>query len=169
MNIAYLSLGSNLGGRAENLRLGLRLLNEVEKTRVERASTFHRASPVGMENAREFLNAAARVNTALDAPALLAALKNIERAAGRADGGAKWTPRTLDIDIIFFGAERLNTPSLTVPHPRYAERLFVLLPLLEIEPELADPDGTPLARIVDEGKLENRFAGQMVEKIEDKA
>jgi 2-amino-4-hydroxy-6-hydroxymethyldihydropteridine diphosphokinase len=126
-----LALGSNLGDRAGNLRAAIRLL-EAQGVRTAAASSVWQTPPVPAGQP-PFLNAAILVETQLTPPELLAAAKRVEHALGRRPGRT-WGPRPADIDVLLYGGQRIATPALTVPHPRIAERAFVLVPLSEIVP-----------------------------------
>ena len=134
--VAYLGLGSNLGDRAAQLRFALERLAATPGVRVTAVSSFRTTEPVGGPPQPRFLNAAARVATSLDAHALLAVCRAIEREAGRRDGGPRDGPRELDLDILLFGEvddhDTIDTRDLIVPHPRMGEREFVLEPLREL-------------------------------------
>lgn len=129
MTAAYLALGSNLGDRLANLRAAVAALEE-RGIAVTARSTVWETPPVPTDQP-PFLNAAVAVETSLEPAALLRELKAIEHALGRRPG-PRWGPRPIDLDILFFGDERIDTPVLTVPHPRLAERPFVLAPLSDI-------------------------------------
>jgi 2-amino-4-hydroxy-6-hydroxymethyldihydropteridine diphosphokinase len=126
-----LALGSNLGDRAANLRAALAALS-AEGVAVIRASSVWESEPVP-SNQPAFLNAAALVDTALAPAALLAACKRIERTLGRRPG-PRWGPRPIDLDIIAIEGVGEDSEVLTVPHPRWRERGFVLAPLAEVVP-----------------------------------
>ncbi len=130
------ALGSNLGDREENLRRALLAL-QVFLSDV-RVSKFRDTEPIGVSAQPTFLNAAVTAVTALDAESLLARLLAVETELGRVRpfSGA---PRTVDLDLIFYGEEMVTSPTLTVPHPRFRERLFVLEPLAELAPSWVDP------------------------------
>lgn len=132
----YLGLGSNLGDRRANLVRGLELLSQV--VTVERVSSIYETEPVDCEAPDRFLNAVCRARTTLAPEALLAEGKRIEAALGRRPAGRN-APRPFDVDILFYGKLVMSTPELTVPHPRLAERAFVLVPLAEIAPALRHP------------------------------
>jgi 2-amino-4-hydroxy-6-hydroxymethyldihydropteridine diphosphokinase len=125
----YLALGSNLGDRRANLRAALAALEEAG-VRILLRSFAWETPPVPADQP-PFLNAAALAETALPPPDLLALLKQIEHALGRRPG-RRWGPRPIDIDILFYGDLELETPDLVIPHPRIAERAFVLAPLSEV-------------------------------------
>lgn len=143
----YLSLGANLGARAQTLREALRRLAQLPGTRLSRASSFYETAPWGKTDQPPFLNGAACLSTRLAPEALLAACQEIERALGRVRH-EHWGARTLDIDLVYgvCGAQvvRAATPRLTLPHPYLLERAFVLVPLAEIAPELVLA-GRPIA------------------------
>ncbi|MCI7056731.1 MAG: 2-amino-4-hydroxy-6-hydroxymethyldihydropteridine diphosphokinase [Selenomonas bovis] len=145
--MCYLSLGANLGARAQTLREALRRLAQLPGTRLSRASSFYETAPWGKTDQPPFLNGAACLSTRLAPEALLAACQEIERALGRVRH-EHWGARTLDIDLVYgvCGAAevRAATPRLTLPHPYLLERAFVLVPLAEIAPELVLA-GRPIA------------------------
>jgi 2-amino-4-hydroxy-6-hydroxymethyldihydropteridine diphosphokinase len=134
---AYLSIGSNQGRRAQNIRRAILRLSQEPGTRVERASSFYETSPVGFRQA-PFLNAALKIKTAYTPNQLLKSLKKIESALGR-KRGLRWGPRPADLDVIFHGRRCIETRTLVIPHPRFRFRRFVLIPLLELSPGLKDP------------------------------
>jgi 2-amino-4-hydroxy-6-hydroxymethyldihydropteridine diphosphokinase len=133
----YLSLGANLGDRLANLRLALTRLQTL--ARLEEVSSLYETQPQGVSDQPLFLNALCRVSTGLEPQALLRFLKNVERETGRQPGGERWGPRPIDLDILLYDDRVLDAPELTVPHPRLAERAFVLVPLCELAPELRHP------------------------------
>jgi len=126
---AILALGSNLGDRAANLRAALDLLQELGATPA-RLSSVWETPPVPADQPR-YLNAVVAVETDHDPEALLAAAKEVERLLGRRPAG-RWRPRPIDVDLLFCGEREVATGTLNVPHPRIAERAFVLLPLSEV-------------------------------------
>ena len=149
MTVAYIGLGSNLGDREENLRSALARLAELGTAR---ASSFRETDPVGVTDQPRFLNAAAELSTDLPARDLLRALLAIERDQGRdRSREIRWGPRPLDLDLLLYGDEVIDEPGLTVPHPRLAERRFVLEPLHELAPALVLPDGTPVGDLLARG------------------
>jgi 2-amino-4-hydroxy-6-hydroxymethyldihydropteridine diphosphokinase len=136
---AYIALGSNLGDRAGMLRAAIAKLDEAPGTRVTRVSTFLENPAVGgPADSPPFLNAAAAVETDLDAPSLLATLLSIEQGLGR-HRREKWGPRTIDLDLLLFGDAVIDSEQLTVPHPLMHLRDFVLLPMTQIAPEVLHP------------------------------
>jgi 2-amino-4-hydroxy-6-hydroxymethyldihydropteridine diphosphokinase len=132
---AYLGLGSNLGERRANLERALNFLSQ--RLRLEKVSSIYDSEPVGNTQQPRFLNMACQASTTLSPAALLALAKGIEAKMGRTGGSGD--PRLIDIDILFYGDQVINTPELVVPHPSLTERAFVLVPLVEIAPELVHP------------------------------
>jgi 2-amino-4-hydroxy-6-hydroxymethyldihydropteridine diphosphokinase len=139
VTVAYIGLGANLGDREENLRAALERLTELGPLRV---SSFRETDPVGVTDQPRFVNAVAELETDLGARDLLERLLEIERELGRhRSREERWGPRTIDLDLLLYGDEVIDEPGLTVPHPRLAERRFVLEPLHELAPGLLLPDG----------------------------
>jgi len=133
----YVGLGSNLGDREEMLRRALELLDAEPGVEVAAVSAFRETDPVDYEDQPKFLNAAARLETSLSPRALLDRMLALEQHLGRTrDGGPRFGPRTLDLDLLVYGDEVVDEPGLTVPHPRLRERRFVLEPLAELDPDL---------------------------------
>ena len=132
----YLGLGSNMGDRKDNLDKALDFLSE--RLRVGQVSSIYDTEPVGDIEQPRFLNQVCQVYTRLDPMGLLTLAKGIESKLGRVFGKPN-TPRPIDIDILFYGDQVIKTPELVIPHPRLAERAFVLIPLAEIAPDLVHP------------------------------
>jgi 2-amino-4-hydroxy-6-hydroxymethyldihydropteridine diphosphokinase len=132
---AYLSLGSNLGNREDNLDMALKLLSQ--RMRMGKVSSIYDTEPIGNTAQPRFLNLACEVFTHLSPEGLLALAKGIEGKMGRR--GKSGQPRTIDIDILLYGDKVIETPDLTIPHPGMVERSFVLVPLAEIAPDLLHP------------------------------
>lgn len=141
MTWAYVGLGANVGNRRENLDRAVELLAAEPGVRVLAVSSVRETDPVGYEDQPRFLNAASALETELRPRELLERLLAIERALGRERAGPRFGPRTIDLDLLLYGNETLDEPGLNVPHPRLAERLFVLEPLYELAPDLVLPDG----------------------------
>ncbi|MGO4701562.1 2-amino-4-hydroxy-6-hydroxymethyldihydropteridine diphosphokinase [Dyella sp. 2RAB6] len=148
MTAAYVALGSNLGDSRRYLSEAIEAMARLPSTRVEARSRVYRTPPWGMLEQPPFLNAAVRLDTALSADELLDALLAIERAAGRSREGERWGPRTLDLDLLHMDGVRLAGERLTLPHPRIAERAFVLLPLAELAPTLDLPGQGQVAELL---------------------
>jgi 2-amino-4-hydroxy-6-hydroxymethyldihydropteridine diphosphokinase len=135
---AYVALGSNLQDPARQVRSGLEALARLPDTRLVTRSSLYRTAPVGKPDQPDFINAVARLDTGLQPDVLLQRLLDIERQHARVRGERNG-PRTLDLDLLLHGECRMESPGLTVPHPRMHERAFVLAPLAEIAPELDIP------------------------------
>ena len=132
--LAYVGLGANLGPATQVVTQALQSLDGLPGTRVLRRSSLYRSAPFEASGP-DFINAVAALQTRLSAPDLLAALQGLEDAAGRTRPFPN-APRTLDLDLLLYGDACIDSPCLTVPHPRLIERAFVLLPLAEIAPQL---------------------------------
>jgi len=134
--VVYLGLGSNMGDRWANLDKALEFLSE--RLTVKKVSSVYETEPVGNVNQPHFLNLVCEVSTRLEPMGLLTLAKGMESKLGRTRGGAN-APRPIDIDILFYGNQVINTPKLIIPHPKLTQRAFVLVPLVEIAPDLAHP------------------------------
>ena len=137
MKTAYLGLGSNLGNREQHIETALAKL-AAPGLRVARVSSLYETEPVGFTAQRWFLNLVAEIETELFPMQLLSRIANVEQALGRVRT-VKNGPRTLDIDILLYGRAVVRTAKLEIPHPRMAERRFVLAPLAELAPDLRHP------------------------------
>ena len=135
MTIAYVGVGSNLDDPRAQVLNAFSELEKLPHTRVVKKSSLYRTAPIGHADQPDFINAVAQLETGLPAERLLSELQEVEQRHGRKRSFAN-APRTLDLDVLLFGDARIQTPELTVPHPRMHERAFVLKPLLEIAPEL---------------------------------
>ena len=147
---AYIGLGGNLGDRKSYLDEAVKRLEREPGIDVIGVSTFRETEPVGYADQPPFLNGAVAVETDLAPRELLERLLSIERALGRDRSGPRFGPRTVDLDLLLYGNETIEEPALTVPHPRLAERRFVLEPLAELDPELALPDGRHVRDVLEE-------------------
>ncbi len=162
----YLAFGSNLGDRRENIAEGLAMLHESGQVKVTEVSSLYETEPVGYTQQGLFLNAVARVETDLSPLDLLSLCKDVEVRVGRKPT-VRWGPRILDIDILMYFAEsddtllsglgnsgedgtevKMDTPTLTLPHPRIWERGFVIIPLAEVNPDLVIPDGRRIKSLI---------------------
>jgi 2-amino-4-hydroxy-6-hydroxymethyldihydropteridine diphosphokinase len=140
--LACVGLGSNLGDSAATVRDAFLALEALPLTRVRRTSRLYRSPAWGVTAQPDFINAAALLHTSLAPQALLAAMLQIERQAGRdrrADGSDRWGPRTLDLDLLLYGDQVIDEPGLCVPHPHLHRRAFALVPLLEVAPGASIP------------------------------
>lgn len=157
MAIAYIALGSNLHTPLEQLKRALNVLAQLPQTQLMAVSSFYRSKPLGPQDQPDYLNAAVEISTALSPLALLDELQRIENEQGRVRL-RRWGERTLDLDILLYGDEIIQTERLTVPHYDMHNREFVIVPLAEIAPNLILPNGQKLAELAD------RFTVHQMEK-----
>ena len=134
----FLGLGSNLGDREVHLQRAIALLEEDECVQIKKKSTVIETEPIGHTEQGAFLNQVIQIETSYDPYSLLQKCLKIEQSSGRIRE-EKWGPRTLDIDILFFGETVLQSDGLKIPHPEACNRAFVLLPLAEIAPTFQHP------------------------------
>lgn len=159
----YLSIGSNIGDREKNLETAIAALADV-KVHVTRVSSFYETEPVDVREQPWFLNCAVQGETTVPALDLLHSLRGIESQMGSKKLVPKG-PRLIDIDILLYGDETIDTPELQVPHPRMVSRKFVLVPLVEITPDLKHPSwsGTAaqvLAKVSDSSEIRRFRRGE---------
>lgn len=148
MTRAYVGLGANLGDREATLRAAVDALAAEEEIEVVAVSTFRDTEPVGVVGQPRFLNGAVALDTTLAPRELLERLLAIEQRFGRVRVAGEHGPRTLDLDLLLYGEERIDSPGLTVPHPRLHERRFVLEPLAELDPGLVVPGRGSVAELI---------------------
>ncbi|MCW5932903.1 MAG: 2-amino-4-hydroxy-6-hydroxymethyldihydropteridine diphosphokinase [Fimbriimonadia bacterium] len=152
MALVYLSLGSNLGIRLANLQYGIDQLI-ARGVMPEKISSVYETAPIGeTSEPLPYLNVGLWARTDLQPRALLGTLKHIERDAGRAPS-ERWSPRTLDIDLVLYDSLVVDMPGLTIPHPRMRERAFVLIPLMEMDPTFVLPDGSSVFRLMQQSEV----------------
>lgn len=137
-NQAFLSLGTNMGDRLANLQEGLRLLRSHAAVTVAKLSSIYETEPVGYTEQPAFLNMAVQVSTSLSAEELLDLCLSIEQEIGRVRE-FRWGPRIIDLDILLYNQDNIESEKLIIPHPRMHERAFVLVPLIEIDPAICFP------------------------------
>ena len=159
MNRAYVGIGANIGDPRHQLRTALTELSGLPNTRLTASSSIYRSAPLDYAGQPEFLNAVAQIDTDLAPEVLLDFLQAIENRHGRERPFAG-APRTLDLDLLLYGNDTIDSARLTVPHPRMHERAFALIPLAEIAPEATIP-GRGMAR-----ELLAGCAGQLVQRID---
>lgn len=143
----FVGLGSNLALPVEQIRRALCELQAMPKSQFIKASKLYRTTPLGPSDQPDFINAVAKLTTTLSPHAVLHHLQQIENHHGR-QRSLRWGPRTLDLDILLYGVESINTPNLIVPHVGLKQREFVLYPLLEIAPDLILPSGETISQLV---------------------
>lgn len=173
MHIAYIGMGANLPGPAGSPEATLAAAAERLSTigRIAAKSSLYSTEPVGLAEQPRFMNAVVALETDLDAHQLLDSLMSIEKEFGRnrADTVPNG-PRTLDLDILLFGDSVIDEPGLHIPHPRIAERAFVLVPLNEIAPEAIDPrSGATLTKLLQRLTSVDRRTAQAVVRIDSQA
>jgi 2-amino-4-hydroxy-6-hydroxymethyldihydropteridine diphosphokinase len=158
-NIAYIGIGSNLGNALQNVGEAIDILRDLPDTRLDRLSSLYRTAPIDATG-DDYVNAVARLITGLSPDNLLHALWNIENRLGR-ERPYRNAPRTLDLDILLYNADQINTRQLTIPHPRMAERAFVLVPLAEIDPNVEIPGKEKLSVLL------NRLKDQRIDLLDN--
>ncbi|MFM1570220.1 MAG: 2-amino-4-hydroxy-6-hydroxymethyldihydropteridine diphosphokinase [Porticoccaceae bacterium] len=151
MQPVYIGLGSNLAGAmgepVEQLKQALETLATHSQITLVNLSSNYRTKAIGPGAQPDYINAAALIETQLDPLDLLDQLQFIEQQHDR-ERGIRWGARTLDLDMLMYGNLTINTPRLTIPHPRIADRAFVLAPLLDLNPDLSLPDGQSVAKLL---------------------
>ena len=146
---AYIGLGSNLGDRKKNIDNSIRLLGKFKGIEVDKRASFYETEPVGPTQPW-FINTAVEIETGLPVDRILELCKEVERRIGRVDS-LEWGPRLVDLDILLVGNRVVKGSDLQVPHPEIANRAFVILPLLELDPDLVHPKlNMPIKKLLDE-------------------
>lgn len=148
MTLVYLGLGSNLDVPGQQIDAAVAALKQLPDTAWRALSPLYRSAPVGPPGQPEYLNAVAAVDTQLAPHDLLDALQAIERDRGRRRDGPRWGARTLDIDILLYGQQQIDTTRLQVPHPEIPRRGFVLQPLYDLAPDLVVPGMGSVAELL---------------------
>ncbi|MFA3791502.1 2-amino-4-hydroxy-6-hydroxymethyldihydropteridine diphosphokinase [Aliiglaciecola sp. SL4] len=146
--ISYIGLGSNLAQPDQQLQDALRAIHGLKDTHVKQCSSFYASKPMGPQDQPDYVNAVVAIATQLSAGELLTHLQAIEQLHGRQRKSERWGPRTLDLDIILYGDEQIQSENLVVPHYGMKTREFVLYPLREIAPELVLPCGNSLVSVL---------------------
>lgn len=151
-NIAYISIGSNMGDRVNFFKKAVQLLHDDKRIAIAEISSLYETDPVGYTEQNMFLNAVLKVKTSYKPEELLEKCLEVERTLGR-KRETRWGPRTLDLDILLYNHENIETENLSVPHPRMLDRAFVIIPLLELDPDIMLPKmNTPLNHVLKEIK-----------------
>ncbi len=159
MATVYIGIGSNVGQRADFCRRAVEALANHSQVRLETVSSLYETSPLGGPPQRSYVNSVARVETELTPRSLLELCKGIEERFGRDRNAMRWGPRVVDLDILLYDDLKVSEPDLEIPHPRILQRRFVLVPLLEIDPEVTDPWGSRYADYLDDAEGEVRLLG----------
>lgn len=149
MTLAYIAIGSNLASPLEQVNAAVQALGEIPQSRIVTVSSFYRTPPLGPRDQPDYLNAVVVLETLLNAETLLDNTQRIELQQGRVRKAERWGPRTLDLDIMLFGHQVINTERLTVPHYDMKNRGFMLWPLSEVAPDLSFPDGVSLQAVLE--------------------
>ncbi|ARP37355.1 MULTISPECIES: 2-amino-4-hydroxy-6-hydroxymethyldihydropteridine diphosphokinase [Vibrio] len=156
MITAYIAVGSNLADPVSQANLAIETLKNLPRSTFVATSQLYSSTPMGPQNQPDYINAVVAIKTELTPIELLDCTQKIEQEQGRVRKDERWGPRTLDLDIVLYGNEVIDSERLTVPHYGMKEREFVLYPLAEIAPSLQLPDGTELTellKIVDKNGL----------------
>jgi len=166
INIAYISIGSNMGDKLENCRKGLAALDEIDRIVIEDRSEFYMTEPMEYTEQPWFVNAAVRISTNLGPFDLLKILKSLEAQFGRIDSSLRYGPRVLDFDIIFYNDIIIKTSGLIIPHQRMHHREFVLRPICDLAPDMIHPVLKKSSlQLLDEVAAENQKCIKMEAKV----
>lgn len=157
---AFIGIGSNQQRPVDQVKNAIAALGDQPLIQVQACSSLYRSAPVGGVEQPDFINAVCQVQTSLSPQALLHELQQLEMQAGRVRDGVRWGPRTLDLDLLLYGDQTLETGTLVIPHSRMHERAFVLYPLSEISPNLGIPGHGKISELV------KQCGGQQCARIE---
>ncbi len=146
----YIGIGSNLKQPIKQVRQAITALENIPNSQLVSVSRFYRSPPMGPPDQPDYINAAACLKTQLDASCLLNAMQSIEEKQGRIRNGKKWCARTLDLDLLLYGEVHINSTRLTVPHRGIKERIFVLQPLFDLNPDLTIPGGDSVRSLLEQ-------------------
>jgi 2-amino-4-hydroxy-6-hydroxymethyldihydropteridine diphosphokinase len=148
MTEAFIGLGSNLAQPEQQIRAAYANIAEVPDTKLIQCSSLYQSNPMGPQDQPDYVNSVVLIETALSPEVLLQHTQHIENQQGRVRKANRWGPRTLDLDILLFGSQQIDSEHLTVPHSGMKEREFVLYPLFEVAPDLILPCGEKLSELV---------------------
>jgi len=148
-----LGLGSNLNDPLRQIRVAIEAIQQIPQTVMRQHSGFYQTAPLGAEDQPDYVNAVVHIETSLAAEDLLMHTQCIENQQGRQRGSVRWQSRTLDIDILLFGKQIIETPGLQVPHPGLMQRDFVLVPLAEIVPDWQLPNKLTVRQALSQCKI----------------
>ena len=152
MTIVYVGIGSNVGDRIAFCRRAVEALSDSDGISVTKVSSLYETEPIGGPPQRSYINLVTQVETELPARDVLVTCKNIEKRIGREPSDIRWGPRVVDLDLLIYGDEKIVEPDLEVPHAHIRDRRFVLVPLLEIAPDVTDPWGDPYSTSAEEAQ-----------------
>jgi 2-amino-4-hydroxy-6-hydroxymethyldihydropteridine diphosphokinase len=139
MKTAYIGIGSNLGNSEKNCLEAIERIGRIPKCKVTRVSGLYRTEPVGVSGQEYYVNCVAEILTGLSAKRLMERLLAIEKHMGRVRKGGRWQARIIDLDILLFGSELIHEDNLSVPHPLMHRRRFVMVPMVDLAPDLIHP------------------------------
>lgn len=157
---AFIALGSNLNEPLKQLQNAIASISASNNIKIIKQSSWYQNPAIGPGEQDDYLNGVIKVSTTLEPIELLNFLQSIENQQGRTRGEIRWQARPLDLDILLYADQTIDTERLEVPHPRMQERAFVIFPLHEIEPELVLPDNTAVKQLISE------LSDKMLEKLE---
>lgn len=157
----YIGLGSNLDNPLKQLKLAVSALRVHSQIEFIRISSTYLTKPMGPEDQADYYNAVVELSTALSAGALLAALQSIELQQGRKRNGKRWHERIIDLDILLYGDERIDSDNLIVPHPGLHERGFVLFPLYELDKNINIPGKGGIDQF-----MQSELTGEVLQKLD---
>ncbi|WP_329350040.1 2-amino-4-hydroxy-6-hydroxymethyldihydropteridine diphosphokinase [Vibrio natriegens] len=150
MITVYIAVGSNLADPVSQAKQAIEALKTLPESKFVKASQLYSSTPMGPQNQPDYINAVVAIQTNLTPLQLLDCTQAIEQVQGRVRKDERWGPRTLDLDIVLYGNEVINSERLTIPHYGMKEREFVLYPLAEIAPSLQLPDGTEVSSLLNQ-------------------
>lgn len=149
MQRCFIAIGSNQADPVSQVSMAFAKLQSLPQSQLLARSSLYRSAPLGPQDQPAFINAVAMLDTLLAPEALLDALQDIEQRAGRVRKAERWGPRILDLDLLLYADQIMDTPRLQIPHYHMHARSFVLYPLAELAANLIMPDGTPLQKLLD--------------------
>jgi len=160
--IVYIGLGSNLGNKSKNIQIARDFIQNIDGINVTKISSLYLTAAWGKTDQDDFINQVIEIETKLSPLDLLHRLQDIEIKLGR-QRNVKWGPRIIDLDVLLYAKETIKLEELEVPHPYLSQRLFVLIPLQEINPELEFPDGSKIREVL--SRVELRADGRDIKKL----
>ncbi len=159
---AFIGLGSNLSDRIKQLQTAVNALKKIPVTDLKKVSGIYMTTPMGPSDQADYLNAVIELETDLDAKTLLEHCQMIENDMGRNRQGERWQARNIDLDILLYGNEKIDTAELVVPHPGMHERAFVLYPLQELDATISVPGKGYIAAL-----LQQDLQGKVIQRLEE--
>ena len=157
----YIGLGANLGDKAANLKQAVDYINEMPRTIIDKMSSVYQSAPWGKKDQADYFNQVIKLKTELNPHSILREIQDIEIKMGRLRE-EKWGPRVIDLDILAYDNEVIAASDLIIPHPHMRDRLFVLVPLMEIEAKYVFPDGDAIEEVLGRASAQEE---QLLKKI----